>query len=86
MLIRVSGKLTDGRTFAIRTDADNSIAALVAAREKLNKSGVADTLVGEFKVVPVAGQDDVYISKVEDDEKVPATASAPAGGKAQGKK
>lgn len=63
MLIRVSGKLNDGRPFSTRVDAADVFEATTRAASSLKSAGVVAT---QIAARPLAGQSSVTIGKVRE--------------------
>lgn len=64
MMFRVSGKLTEGRTFSLRIDADSVTAAVETCRKQLTEKGVKPAEVLELHAGPLAASTDgVYIGQ-----------------------
>ncbi len=71
MLFRVSGKLSDGRPFASRVEAESAIAAVVTVRGGLKESKIEDSDIRELVSRPMQGKSSVHIGKA----KAPAAAT-----------
>lgn len=64
MIYRISGKLTEGRTFALRIDSDNVTSAVETVRKQLSEKGVKPTDITELHAGPMAvSNDGVYIGQ-----------------------
>lgn len=61
MLIRVSGKLSDGRSFATRIEASDIFAAVERANESLSNAGVE---AKQIAAKPLDGKSSITIGKV----------------------
>jgi hypothetical protein len=61
MLIRVSGKLNDGRPFATRVEAPNIFHAIARAGESLENAKVVPV---EIRARPLDGKSSISIGKV----------------------
>lgn len=87
MLYRVSGLLTDGRTFASRIEATSAMSAVGTSRKALNEGGFLDESIAEVRCRPIKGKSSVTIGKVRAPKAAkPAATPAPVASKPAAKK
>lgn len=83
MLIRVSGKLADGRPYASRVEAASAIEAVVAVNGSLKEAGIEAKDILELRAGPMKGKSSVHIGKVKAPKAAETAATAPAAAPAK---
>lgn len=83
MLIRVAGKLKDGRPFSTRVDADSAIEAVTKTGEKLTKAGQLLDGVTSINAAPVQESEDIYLGDAKTPEQIAAAKEKRANKKAE---